>query len=57
MMLRLVWAIHRHAEVIGLFFRELGQLYADAFEEHAGDFLAQMLRLATLAIFQSNFLG
>jgi hypothetical protein len=39
-----VWAFDRHAEVVGLFLRELGQLHADAFEVQAGDFFVQMLR-------------
>ena len=35
-MLRFVWTFHWHAEVVGLFLGELGQLHADAFEVQAG---------------------
>ena len=41
-MLRFVWAFGRHAEVVGLFLRELGQLYADATQVQAGDFFIKM---------------
>ena len=34
--LRLVWAFRRHAEVVSLFLRELGELNANAFEVQAG---------------------
>ena len=42
-MLRLVGAFHGHAEVIGLFLGELGELHADFFEVQAGDFFVQFL--------------
>ena len=42
-MLRLVWAFGRHAEVVGLFLRELGQLHADAIQVQAGDFFIDLL--------------
>ena len=42
-MLRLVGAFDGHAEVVGLFLRELGQLHADFFQVQAGDFLVQFL--------------
>ncbi len=41
--LRLVWAFHRHAEVVGLFLGELGELHADAFQVQTGDFFVQFL--------------
>jgi len=50
-MVRLVRAVHRHAEVFGLGLRELGQLDADAFEVQAGDFFVQLLRQAIHADF------
>lgn len=43
-MLRLVWAFEGHAEVVGFFLRELGQLHADAVQVQASDFLVQNLR-------------
>ena len=46
-MFRLVWPIHRHAEVIGLLLCELGQLHADAIELQAGDFI-ELLQRANL---------
>ena len=42
-MLGLVWAFGRHAEIISLFLRELGQLHADAIQVQAGDFFVQFL--------------
>ena len=42
-MLRLIRAFDGHAEVVGLFLGELGQLHADFFEVQAGDFLLDIL--------------
>ena len=42
-MLQLIRPFDRHAEVVGLFLRELGQLHADFFEVQAGDFLLDIL--------------
>ena len=50
-MLRLVWPFRRHAEVVSLFLRQLGQLYADAFKVQAGDLFVEMFRQAIHADF------
>jgi hypothetical protein len=42
-MFRLIRPFDRHAEVVGLFLGELGQLHADFFEVQAGDFLLDIL--------------
>ena len=42
-MFRLIRPFHRHAEVIGLFLREFGQLHADFFEVQACDFFIEFL--------------
>ena len=44
--LRLVRAFDRHAEVVGLLVGELGQLHADLLEVQAGDFFVELLRQA-----------
>ena len=41
-MLWFVRAFGRHAEIVGLFVRELRQLHTDAVEVQAGDFLVEM---------------
>ena len=41
-MLRLVRPIQRHAEVAGLFLRELGELHAELFEVQTGDFFVEL---------------
>ena len=51
-MVGLVRAVGRHAEVVGLLFRQLGQLHTDFFEMQAGDFLVQFLRQAIDADFR-----
>ena len=42
--LRLVRAFDRHAEVVGLFVGQLGQLHADLLQVQARDFLVELLR-------------
>ena len=42
----LVGAFHGNAEVVGLFFAELGELHADFLEVEAGDFFVELLRQA-----------
>ena len=39
--LRLVRSFHRHADVVGLFLGELGQLHADSLQVQPGDFPVQ----------------
>ena len=41
-MVRLVRAFDGHAEVIGLFLRELRELHADFFEVQPGDFFVEL---------------
>src|SRR5688572_11472303 len=43
-MLRLVRAVHRHAQVRGLIVGQLGQLHADLLQMQARDFLVELLR-------------
>ncbi len=42
-MVRLVRAVRRHAEIVRLFLRELGQLHADFFEVLVRDFFVEFL--------------
>jgi hypothetical protein len=46
---RLVRAFGRHAEVVSLFLRELGQLHADAIQVQADDFFVQFIGQTTNA--------
>lgn len=41
--LGLVRAVHRHAEVFGLCLAELGQLHTDLLEVETGDFFVELL--------------
>src|SRR5438093_11727777 len=41
--LSLVGPVHRHAEVVGLLFGELGELNADLFQVQTGDFFVELL--------------
>jgi len=42
-MLRLVTAVHRHAEVISLLLGELSELHADFFQVQSDHFLVELL--------------
>ena len=46
-MVRFVWIFDGHAEVIGLFLGELGQLHANFLQVQAGDFFAELPGLST----------